>query len=1027
MVLWNALPEGLARLENSIGRAIVNAASAVESESEVTTHTVVISGLPPGKEYLLRVWVANDVGFNLESPPAVQCHTARRPLKPEDLEVEVVGPHAIFFSWVTVEPPEAPVQCCDVQVREDALIWSAWEDALGLETQTWSSTDVLHRHRWEQIIDSLRPSTSHVLRVHTKNEVDWSPWSEISAVSPSVPTVQDVATHYLQLDASAESGSFVLEFHVVDHAAALCALCFVTCLRTGAEVLATPLEGGRWAAVFPSASYPQQHVRFRVRAANAVGWSSIAEKTMLVDPVAGFPAVVGADSHAAALAKRCIESSQTPIQDTARRVLQLELARAHKLNSRFARLTREAEQSSRATRERIEVLRNRLECLQGTIQLLEDLKEDKPLDCPTRWNWPARCRELEELWAEQLAAARGASDERGANIPQESICTAVDILLAAGIWLERLDLEVLVPQWKAVLELAEQAQQAARIVRVWTAQHKAWSERFTKQRLSVWKDACITALHLVVAVDTGGDISATAEQVPEDLKACLALRTAIDSQSQKIQRVADLLRHIVGEDKRSQGFDEVSVMDKITQTGLGLVFTALLPVPGCVEVGVVSLGMLWLEADVAGRHVVMEHNQAQGAEAPFAKFRQRPSQTSRRMFQEWADNRLTRCALIHNATARVMTVKLLDGADSILARTYARIQDAHPMMRWVTGAVERSLAYAAHNMECTIEPTSVALLTFPEVDPEPEQEHAAAEGRESAHLAEVPGAPAPLQVEFAYGAGQHRERPVGRVAVRAGTALSFVCLCEELRVDNSEEHTESEQESSHREDGECEKARQTGDFTCGEPAEAHPCSSANELQDEAQSTNTVLVVNRDYAPITISFYGGSAHLGHFFDHPLLIVSLGPSEERTIALPAVPLEGEKGGAPSSSALPSHAATTEDASVEEEADAHEQPPPQEESPTPCEQRGASAPVQTEAMPASCEQPASSRWSTLAHLFQEHRNPQDAGILAASLAKGPWANTPPSKSAKTLYEVLVQSLGGRTWCNLRPGQELTYEGCL
>ena len=86
------------------------------------------------------------------------------------------------------------------------------------------------------------------------------------------------------------------------------------------------------------------------------------------------------------------------------------------------------------------------------------------------------------------------------------------------------------------------------------------------------------------------------EQAPETLKALLALRSAIDSQLQKIRRATELLQHIVGQDKRSQGFNEVTVMDKIMQTGLGLVFTALLPMPGTVEVGVVSLGMLWLES-----------------------------------------------------------------------------------------------------------------------------------------------------------------------------------------------------------------------------------------------------------------------------------------------------------------------------------------------------------------------------------------------------------------------------------------------
>eukprot|EP00971_Amphidinium_carterae_P106910 2117498-Amphidinium_carterae.1 len=62
LVLWNALPADCAALVPEPGREFTH--------EEVTTHAIVVNGLMPGKEFLLRAWVANDVGFNNATPPA---------------------------------------------------------------------------------------------------------------------------------------------------------------------------------------------------------------------------------------------------------------------------------------------------------------------------------------------------------------------------------------------------------------------------------------------------------------------------------------------------------------------------------------------------------------------------------------------------------------------------------------------------------------------------------------------------------------------------------------------------------------------------------------------------------------------------------------------------------------------------------------------------------------------------------------------------------------------------------------------
>ena len=86
---------------------------------------------------------------------------------------------------------------------------------------------------------------------------------------------------------------------VADHAAAPTALCFVTCMRTGAEALATRLEPGLWGASFPGIEYPQQNIRYRIKAANAVGWSAAAEATLLVDHEVGLPTTFRSGSRRA--------------------------------------------------------------------------------------------------------------------------------------------------------------------------------------------------------------------------------------------------------------------------------------------------------------------------------------------------------------------------------------------------------------------------------------------------------------------------------------------------------------------------------------------------------------------------------------------------------------------------------------------------------------------------------------------------------------------------------------------------------
>eukprot|EP00971_Amphidinium_carterae_P127515 2526612-Amphidinium_carterae.1 len=236
------------------------------------------------------------------------------------------------------------------------------------------------------------------------------------------------------------------------------------------------------------------------------------------------------------------------------------------------------------------------------------------------------------------------------------------------------------------------------------------------------------------------------------------------------------------------------------------------------------------------------------------------------------------------------------------------------MMRWVTGAVERSLAAAACvEMECTIEPTAVAVLTFPEAaneeqPPDGEQVSEACTSQ-------------PLQVEFAYGAGQHRERAVGRMSIQAGSAVSFTCLCEEVRVDNKDQvdaEDDQEQESAVAAQTAAIEAKGSVDSLAHESTDAgDEPQGGNGLDDEDTEQESdlqpVVVENRDYAPITLSFYAGATHLGHLFDNPLATVTLDPAERKPVIVP----------------LPAPTAPVEETLTEVEPSA---PPPAAEQPAP-----------------------------------------------------------------------------------------------
>ena len=140
------------------------------------------------------------------------------------------------------------------------------------------------------------------------------------------------------------------------------------------------------------------------------------------------------------------------------------------------------------------------------------------------------------------------------------------------------------------------------------------------------------------------------EQTLRDLTGLKALRVACDHQLRKLHRALELLKvsssttspagGAVGAGVGAHSFPEVSVTDKLSQTALGLILTMVMPVPGSMEVGVASIGALWLQGDSAGKHLVVEHPlEADGGLRdrfdPFTRFRQRARRNGELLIESW--------------------------------------------------------------------------------------------------------------------------------------------------------------------------------------------------------------------------------------------------------------------------------------------------------------------------------------------------------------------------------------------------------
>ncbi|CAE7571670.1 Rsph1 [Symbiodinium sp. CCMP2592] len=562
------------------------------------------------------------------------------------------------------------------------------------------------------------------------------------------------------------------------------------------------------------------------------------------------------------------------------------------------------------------------------------------------------------------------------------------------MWLEHVRNMQLDPLWARLCHISGDGKQSqavepvgqhpARVVRLWADKREAWAGRFDAQLVSITKQALTTAGQLLAtarslptdAVRTSGFLRSAlvrtdrAENLPDirtntglaclepsfctelreqtllGLTALKNLRTSADQQLRKLNRALQLLAVASTQTEHdgtgapeggAHSFPEVSVTDKLSQTALGLILTMVMPVPGTVELGVVSIGALWLQGDSAGKHLVVEHSPGPDFD-PFGRFQQQARPSALKLLANWTQDVLDATSaqtsdpppsssegmpasasssqlqpgtvLVHNAASRMITVRVLDQGRNIAVWAYEKVQEAHPMVRLVSQAVVRGFGAVAGNtwqadsveVAVAVPPADVAIVPLPSMED------------------------SSFELEFTYGFGG--ERPLGRVPARAGMAVSFVCLDDEIHIDNidqveptaatgkhSDEQASVEPHQEDAEEGACpepppQQQASSDDAGAvaaadGDDAKDAPPAAGEGTPEEIAAPNVAAPVaapsrvrvsmvrasNKDAVEVTLRFFhlgagvGGSAthHFGRFFRKPVVVATVGPGEMRTIRL------------------------------------------------------------------------------------------------------------------------------------------------
>lgn len=787
----------------------IDASRADDPDLCICRCLVTVRGLAREAWHELRIWVANSIGWHPEVPYSIRCHTVLKPEAPKEVVACIRGPSCIGLHWLAAQPAiycdEAAISECCVEARQNKAI-SPWRMASGLQAPVGNS-------HFEQWVDDLTPGTEYFFRVRLRNGVGWSPWSaDCPAHTPQAPRVrQCMAKAHKWLDAGCNKQACVVDVMADSPVGAPVVLCVVTCDSTGEATLAYPVGPAVWQAVFPNCA--KERPGFQARCANSVGWSTSVKS----DPkgaIVSNQMVSGRqmDHEAMAIWTKLTLSEASTQCDT------FQTTFAHRAGHK------------------------RVEAAQKLAEILESLSEGVGgLESPGFDSWNTRCLDCKNLWSNY------AGWPITTGVWSDLALQAFALLIEGILWLVALHAEVL-RAWQDACDLATRSSME-RLLEVWTREQDLWSERARVQLFESWQKALVTAVRLLALCFADGAVDSLARHVSRDLAGLQVCFRSAQQYLQKLRRLTSGFRQVT-DGGNSQSFKKTSMKDKVGQTALGVLLSVLMPIPGSMELGAINIGMIWHDADLAGRHAIVEHCREHGAASPLQRFQQQPSEEDVPLLEDWASGSLGNAALVHNATAKAITVTLLEVRNGIGGRIYTKLQQAHPYTRIFVGGVTKLIRKARLHGEEAEQQEDAAIVLAPATV----ERIALPPAAESAE-------PRSFVLQFDYSGP--RGGPIGKAAAKPGMAVTLVSFDTEVRVDNR--------------------------------------PGASTVDSDSGAAALIEVNNKDTLPATFTFYHTAQHLTQrLFNKQLLSreVAAGESVELRLPLraeePGLPLRTEEPG-------------------------------------------------------------------------------------------------------------------------------------
>lgn len=475
-----------------------------------------LQGLEGDSAYAFRVWPENKVGRSLVPSPALDCRTSPKPQPPTKLSLDLLGPNHARLRWRVADPSGAPVSGASCEVAAQSM-FGAWQPVAGPRPQRAG------RNLWTQIVLSLEPAKEYMFRVKAQNASGSSEWSE--ALVWSMPTPATISQLELQRLVDAPStgtakkstAALMLTFHVTAPTAAPVAVCSALCHSAGRKVVAKRSEG-KWVAFFPGVDVDPLANRFRVEAANAVGWSTCEE-------------VLPWDGRSIEKSGQSLPGNLfPPLQDHVAHFLQsfgTDACRQwDEWEQYWAARSADPEDGASLVAEQHLMVQLTRAALAQAVRLKE--KADVA--------WATRC---EDFLASEPST--GAAEAAALAV------LAFRLLLEGCFSAEQLrsDAESI---WQDVLMLAE-ASAEANSREYWTGKHDEWASQFEERFAACWLPSCFQAVRMLSALAGRGSTDLLLGDALDLLRGQLHLHSWMEQSCQDARAAADdLYQAIIGSD-----------------------------------------------------------------------------------------------------------------------------------------------------------------------------------------------------------------------------------------------------------------------------------------------------------------------------------------------------------------------------------------------------------------------------------------------------------------------------------------------